>query len=82
VLDSVYEFSRKDILDALNAMLQMPILFFESTDIIQKFLSSAEKTKIELEDLLIGVVSRMAGCKTTLTFDKKASKSELFELLV
>lgn len=82
VLDSVYGFTRKEILDAFNAMLLMPILLFEDTDTIQKFLSSAEKTNIELEDLLIGIVAREAGCKTTITFDKKASKSELFELLV
>ncbi len=82
VLDSVYEFSRKEILDAFNAMILMPILLFENTDTIQKFLFSAEKTKIELEDLLVGIVAREAGCKTTITFDKKASKSEFFELLV
>jgi predicted nucleic-acid-binding protein len=82
VLDSVYNYSRKDILNALESMLSMSILIFENTDAIQKFISSAGKTKIELEDLLIGVISKEAGCETTITIDKKAARSNLFELLV
>lgn len=81
VLDSVYEFSRNEIILALESMVQMPVLQFENSDVIQKFLSYASKTNIELEDLLIGVISQEAGCDSTITFDKKAAKSSLFELL-
>jgi predicted nucleic-acid-binding protein len=82
VLDSVYEYSRKEILNALESLLMMSLLVFDNADAIQKFITSAEKNKIELEDLLIGILAREAGCQATITFDKKASKSELFELLV
>lgn len=81
VLDSVYEYSRKEILNALESLLMMSLLIFDNADAIQKFITSAGKNKIELEDLLIGILARESGCKTTITFDKKASKSELFELL-
>ncbi len=35
----------------------------------------------DLSDLLIGCVAKEAGCESSFTFDKKASRSELFVLL-
>lgn len=81
VLDSVYGYSREERIDAFEAMLLMPILLFENTETIQKFVVFAGETKIELEDLLIGTMAKEAGCEKTITFDKKAAKSDLFELL-
>ena len=81
VLDSVYGYSREEILAAFESMLLMPVLLFENSEVIQKLLVSAVKTGIELEDLLIGITAQEAGCEKTVTFDKKAAKSDLFELL-
>jgi len=38
-------------------------------------------TSIDLSDLLICNSSIASGCKRTITFDKDASKYQLFELL-
>jgi len=81
VLDSVYRYSREEVIAAFEAMLLMPVLLFDNTEVIQKFIALAGKTGIELEDLLIGVIAKEAGCEKTITFDKKATKSNLFELL-
>jgi len=81
VLDSVYGYSREEIIFALEAMLSMSVLFFENVEVVQKLIISAGKTGIELEDLLIGVIAKEAGCEKTITFDKKAAKSSFFELL-
>jgi predicted nucleic-acid-binding protein len=81
VLDSVYGYSREEIIAAFESMLLMPVLLFENSEVIQKFLVSAANTGIELEDLLIGITAKEAGCEKTITFDKKAAKSDLFELL-
>jgi predicted nucleic-acid-binding protein len=81
VLDYVYEFERADILEALDLMTSMPVLTFENIESVQNLLETGKKSKTELEDLLIALVSREAGCETTLTFDKKAAKSDLFELI-
>ncbi len=81
VLESVYEISRQEILESINELLLMPILEFEAQPAIQSFVSSAEKTKMNLSDLLIAHSSRFSGCECVLTFDKRASNFDLFELL-
>jgi len=81
VLDSVYEYTRNEILNSLELLFMMRILEFENPDILQNFIIYGRKTKIELEDLFIGIIAKENGCETTLTFDKKAAKSNLFKLL-
>ncbi len=81
VLESVYEISRQDILDSINELLLVPILKFEAQSAILNFASSAQESKIDLSDLLIAYSARFSGCDSVLTFDKRASSSELFEFL-
>ena len=81
VLESVYEIARNDILDSLTKLLQMPIFKFEHADALQPFIRSARNSRFDLPDLLIGESARIQGCDAVLTFDRKASKSALFERL-
>ena len=81
VLDSVYGFRRGEILDAIGSLSSMPIIRFEDTDAVQKFTTEGKNTTVDLEDIFIGLTAREAGCESTITFDKKAAKSDLFELL-
>lgn len=81
VLDSVYNYERSQILTALQALLMMKILRFENPDVIQSLVESGGKIKIELEDMFIGIIAKEYGCDSTITFDKKAGRSTLFELL-
>ena len=81
VLDSVYEITRKEILDSVNEILLMPILKFEAQSTIQRFISLARENKIDLSDVLIASAAKISGCERVLTFDKKASKFEFFELI-
>ena len=81
VLDSVYEIPRKEILDSINEILLMPILKFEAQLTIQRFIFLAGGNKIDLSDVLIACAAKISGCERILTFDKRASKFELFELI-
>lgn len=81
VLESVYDVSRNDILEALKALLSMPILKFESQPVVQAFLPAAMNASIGLADMLIAQSASHAGCECVVTLDKRAAKSELFELL-
>jgi predicted nucleic-acid-binding protein len=81
VLESVYSISRKDIINALDDMLQMPIFKFEHQSTLHVFTNTASTNKIDLSDLLISLSAKMLKCETTLTFDKKASKFDYFNLL-
>jgi len=81
VLESVYEIPRIDILDAIHELLLMPILKFEAQSAISNAISQARKTRMDLSDLLIAHSARSSGCEYVLTFDRRASNSELFEKL-
>ncbi|NWH06722.1 PIN domain-containing protein [Desulfobacter latus] len=81
VLESVYEISRHDILDAVKDLLLMPIFQFEHQSALQQLVYSGQGNNYDLSDLLIAHSANLSGCETVLTFDKKASKFKLFELM-
>lgn len=82
VLESLYRYSREEILSAFEKMLALQVLSIESPDLIESFIAVAPGSKADLSDLLIGAASRIRECETTLTFDRKAAKvSTLFQLL-
>ena len=81
VLEAVYEITRQEVLDAIDELLLMPILEFEAQSAIRSFVSSAREHKKDLSDLLIAHYARYSGCDSVITFDKRAAKLELFELL-
>ncbi|RLC03380.1 MAG: VapC toxin family PIN domain ribonuclease [Deltaproteobacteria bacterium] len=81
VLESVYEISRAEILDAIGDLLLMPIFKFDQQPTIPQLIQSAKGNKYDLSDLLIAHSAKINGCEAVLTFDKKASKFNLFELV-
>jgi len=81
VLAAVYSIPRNKILDALQSMLLMPVLSFDSPVALQDFIHSAKNGKEDLSDLLIAHAAVESGYDTVLTFDKKASEFRRFQLL-
>lgn len=81
ILDSVYDYSRDEIINAVESLSSMPVIIFEKADVVQEFIDAGRKARLDLSDILIGVAAKNAGCDSTLTFDLKAAKSDLFELL-
>jgi predicted nucleic-acid-binding protein len=81
VLSSAYDYSRKEIVDAFDGLLSLPLFLLENHSCIATLCRKANTTEAELSDLLIGIIARESGCATTMTFDKKASRSEFFMLI-
>ena len=81
VLESVYEISRTEILESISDLLLMPIFKFDQQSALQQLVHSAQGNKYDLSDLLIAHSAKTNGCETVITFDKKASKFRLFELV-
>lgn len=81
VLSAVYECSRADILRALEQLGMLPIVHFENLALIQRLVSIGRTTTTDLPDLLIGLAGHALDCEATLTFDRKAAQSHLFQLL-
>ncbi|MFK5925357.1 MAG: type II toxin-antitoxin system VapC family toxin [Desulfuromusa sp.] len=81
VLESAYKIRQREIIDSISELLLMPILKFEHLSVLQQFTKNAPVTKYDLSDLLIAYSAVEQGCELTFTFDKKASKFKLFELV-
>lgn len=81
VLKSAYEVPRQDILNSINELLSMSALEFQGQQVVRDFVTASLDNTYDLSDLLISQVAKGQGCDTTLTFDKKASKSPLFTRL-
>jgi predicted nucleic-acid-binding protein len=81
VLESVYDISRKVILESISDLLLMPVFKFDQRPTIQQFVHSALGNKYDLSDLLIAHSAKTNSCESVITFDKKAAKFGLFELL-
>lgn len=81
VLDSVYEITRDEILDAFDELLLLPTLKFEMQPTIRNFITLSREVNLDLSDLLIAHSAKSPGCEKIITFDKKASKFDFFELL-
>ncbi len=81
VLDSVYDCSRKEVINAIEKLTMMPIIRFEKLEVIHELIKCGKNTTMDLSDLLISNSSIASGCRKTITFDKDASKYQLFELL-
>ena len=82
VMDSVYNYPRKEIIRALENLTALPILLIENHEQITSLCRIAKRSKLGLTDLLIGLSSKSAGCESTVTFDRKAAKSALFTLII
>lgn len=82
VLESAYGIARKEILDALDAMLQLPVLEFDARDAVCACLADARRNGGDLSGLLIARYA-VSACEadSVLTFDRKAARSEMFVLI-
>lgn len=81
VLSAVYDLAREDVLHAMDALAQIPVLEFESHESVLQLVRLGAATKADLPDLLIGLSAKAAGCEKTLTFDKGLGPTGLFERL-
>ncbi len=81
VLESAYEKTRSEILDAIRDMRQMPVFEFEADRVIEGLLKDGPRCKADLADILIAHSAENSGCDAGITFDKGASKLAFFNLL-
>ncbi len=81
VLESCYQTTKLEVVQILETIIATKQLYVQDIDIIQSALRLYQSSSIDFSDALIGAVNITLGCKTTVTFDKKAAKQSLFETL-
>jgi predicted nucleic-acid-binding protein len=79
VLGYSYGFSREAILDVAARLLTLPSVTFELHDMLNEFVRIGRASTLDIPDILIGLQAKTLGTDITVTFDRKAARSELFE---
>lgn len=78
VLESAYNKTREEILDAIREMRHMSVITFESDDVIAQLLVHGNTYRADLSDILIAYTAQSAGCEKGVTFDKVATELPFF----
>jgi len=81
VLSSCYNIKKTELCVAIENILSVDEFEVEDSDIVWRSLSEYKKLNIDFSDCLIGVIAKYNNTDIVATFDKKAAKSNLFELL-
>lgn len=81
VLKKVYEADRGSLTTIIKQLLRIEQLEVAERDAVVRALVHFQNSKTDFADCLMGELNHLAGCQTTLTLDKTASKLNTFELL-
>ncbi|WP_341793938.1 MULTISPECIES: type II toxin-antitoxin system VapC family toxin [unclassified Rickettsia] len=72
VLERGYKYSKKEITDAVRAILSTTEFVFEQPETLWLSLNDYEKYNADFSDILLGKINKVYGCISTITFDNKA----------
>jgi len=81
VFDRIYNYSRGDIAALIEELLQTEGIDFTNEEIVIASLDAYRSGAADFADYLLMFDGQFSGCKTTLTFDKKAGRHAGFTLL-
>ncbi|MBD2597237.1 type II toxin-antitoxin system VapC family toxin [Nostoc spongiaeforme FACHB-130] len=75
-----YQFSREEISNAINLMLQCSTFEFENLSVVYQALQRFQQGKADFSDYLIGAIAQHFGCSITATFDRKLQNEKGFDV--
>ena len=78
-LERRYEYPSGDIVAVMEAMLASDAFVIADHDAVGRALDRVAEEQLRLSDALIGELNLAAGCEQTLTFDRAATRSDLFK---
>jgi predicted nucleic-acid-binding protein len=81
VLSRVYDLSSQEIANVVEGMLQSDTLVIQNEQEVFTAVAALRAGRGSLADALVSALGRWAGCTATVTFDKKTSRLEGFELV-
>lgn len=80
-LISNYDFTRDEVIGALDRLLSIHSLQLQSDTEISEAVEIMRRNPASFPDALINALAKAEGCTTTYTFDRKASRLPGFTLL-
>lgn len=76
-----FGYTRGEIADTMELLLEIDIFDIDARDFVRQAARGFRSGDADFADYLIGSLNRNNGCRTTLTFDRGAGESDLFEVL-
>ncbi|WP_017294037.1 PIN domain-containing protein [Geminocystis herdmanii] len=73
-----YQFTRENISNVLEIMLQCPTFAWENRSVIYQSLQRFKQGKADFYDYLIGAIAQQFDCTITATFDQKLKSEKGF----
>lgn len=74
VLSSAYGLTDPQVAEALETLLRAREIRVDQAEAVWKALRDFRETRADFADCLIAQTGRIAGCETTMTFDREAAK--------
>ena len=81
VLESNYQQTHDQIATIIEQLLQVGQLEVMDPEVVWRALADYKASNADFPDHLVARINEFRGCDSTLTFDKKAAKQPMFELL-
>ena len=81
VLSRTYDVERKEIVEIVEGLLGARNLMLEHKNSVYFALVQYREGSLDFGDALLCEIATGAGCRTTVTFDKRASRHSGFTLL-
>ena len=81
ILSSVYNHSKQEIIDAIEAILLTGQFSIEDKPSVESALEDYKNSKADFADCLIGRRNQALGCEATLTFDRRLKAVNTFDVL-
>lgn len=81
VLRSAYAKSKKEVLEAVESLLNADVFLVEEAESVQRALELSRKGKADFPDYLIGELHLARKCHTTVTFDRSLRGAAAFSVL-
>jgi predicted nucleic-acid-binding protein len=81
VLESLYGFSKLETIQTLDTLLRSKELIVERAEIVGQALANFKTSRSDFADCLIERTGHAAGCRHTVTFDRRAANAAGMKLL-
>jgi predicted nucleic-acid-binding protein len=81
ILGSGYGLTGRDIVEAVERLLQIDVLFLQNEQEVFTAMMSLKTGRSSFPDALIAALGAKFGCRYTVTFDRKALRVPGFERL-
>jgi predicted nucleic-acid-binding protein len=81
VLENIYGLSRQELAQAIETILQIETFVVQNEKEVHDAMFALRTGQGSFGDTLIGSLGSWAGCGSTLTFDRKASRLKGFKLI-